>query len=143
MCTLSDTYCELLSPLYSELVKLVTGSGYVQVDETTVRVINKGKGKTDKEYLWMVRAVMERLVIFHYDDGSRSGQTIRNLLKDSRDIFKVTVTVPTMRLRALRMCALLPVWPISEDIWSWHWMKIDHLLNMLLNKYRNYIILNR
>lgn len=30
----------------------------------------------------MVRAVMERLVIFHYDDGSRSGQTIRNLLKD-------------------------------------------------------------
>ncbi len=74
--------CELSSPLYSELVKLVTGSGYVQVDETTVRVINKGKGKTDKEYLWMVRAVMERLVIFHYDDGSRSGQTIRNLLKD-------------------------------------------------------------
>ena len=51
--------CELLSPLYSELVKLVTGSGYVQVDETTVRVINKGKGKTDKEYLWMVRAAME------------------------------------------------------------------------------------
>ena len=74
--------CELLSPLYSELVKLVTGSGYVQVDETTVRVINKGKGKTDKEYLWMVRAAMEKLVIFHYDDGSRSGQTIRNLLKD-------------------------------------------------------------
>ena len=74
--------CELSSPLYSELVKLVTGSGYVQVDETTVRVINKGKGKTDKEYLWMVRAVMEKQVIFHYDDGSRSGQTIRNLLKD-------------------------------------------------------------
>lgn len=30
----------------------------------------------------MVRAVMEKLVIFHYDDGSRSGQTIRKLLKD-------------------------------------------------------------
>ena len=30
----------------------------------------------------MVRAVMEKQVIFHYDDGSRSGQTIRNLLKD-------------------------------------------------------------
>ena len=25
---------------------------------------------------------MEKLVIFHYDDGSRSGQTIRKLLKD-------------------------------------------------------------
>ena len=47
-----------------------------------IRVISKGKGKADKEYLWMVRAVMEKLVIFHYDDGSRSGQTIRKLLKD-------------------------------------------------------------
>lgn len=38
--------------------------------------------RQDKEYLWMVRAVMEKLVIFHYDDGSRSRQTIRKLLKD-------------------------------------------------------------
>lgn len=74
--------CELLRPLYDELVRLVVGCGYVQADETTVRVISKGKGKADKEYLWMVRAVMEKLVIFHYDDGSRSGQTIRKLLKD-------------------------------------------------------------
>lgn len=66
--------CELLRPLYDELVRLVVGCGYVQADETTVRVINKGKGKGDKEYLWMVRAVMEKLVISHYDDGSRSGQ---------------------------------------------------------------------
>ena len=74
--------CELLRPLYDELVRLVVGYRYVQADETTVRVISKGKGKADKEYLWMVRAVMEKLVIFHYDDGSRSGQTIRKLLKD-------------------------------------------------------------
>lgn len=74
--------CELLRPLYDELVRLVVGCGYVQADETTVRVISKGKGKADKEYLWMVRAVMEKLVIFHDDDGSRSGQTIRKLLKD-------------------------------------------------------------
>ena len=74
--------CELLRPLYDELVRLVVGCGYVQADETTIRVISKGKGKADKEYLWMVRAVMEKLVIFHYDDGSRSGQTIRKLLKD-------------------------------------------------------------
>ena len=73
---------ELLRPLYDELVRLVVGYRYVQADETTVRVISKGKGKADKEYLWMVRAVMEKLVIFHYDDGSRSGQTIRKLLKD-------------------------------------------------------------
>lgn len=74
--------CELLRPLYTELLRLITDCGYIQADETTVRVINKGKGKADKEYLWMVRAVMEKLVIFHYDDGSRSRQTIKNLLKD-------------------------------------------------------------
>ena len=135
--------CELLSPLYSELVKLVTGSGYVQVDETTVRVINKGKGKTDKEYLWMVRAVMEKQVIFHYDDGSRSGQTIRNLLKDFKGYLQSDGYSAYNAFDGTKDCALLPVWPISEDIWSWHWMKIDHLLNMLLNKYRNYIILSR
>ena len=73
--------CELLKPLYNELIQLVVGCNYVQADETTVRVINKGKGKADKEYLWMVRAVQEKWVIFHYDDGSRSGKTIKRLLK--------------------------------------------------------------
>ena len=73
--------CELLRPLYDELVRLVVGCGYVQADETTVRVISKGKGKADKEYLWMVRAVTSGLVFFHYDDGSRSQETARNLLE--------------------------------------------------------------
>ena len=74
--------CELLSPLYSELVKLVTGSGYVQVDETTVRVINKGKGKPIRSIygwsgqLWKNRSSSIMMTV------PRSGQTIRNLLKD-------------------------------------------------------------
>lgn len=42
---------KLLRPLYDELVRLVIGCRYVQADETTVRVISKGKGKADKEYL--------------------------------------------------------------------------------------------
>ena len=71
---------ELLRPLYDELVRQIIGYWYVQAGGTTVRVISKGKA--DKEYLWMLKAVMEKLVIFHYDDGSRSGQTIRKLLKD-------------------------------------------------------------
>lgn len=70
-----------MKPLYDELVQQVVGCNYVQADETTVRVINKGKRKADKEYLWMVKAVQEKWVIFHYDDGSRSGQTIKKLLE--------------------------------------------------------------
>lgn len=72
---------ELLRPLYEELKKEVFSSDYVQADETTVPVINREKHKADKEYLWMVRSVMERLVIFHYDEGSRAGTVIESLAK--------------------------------------------------------------
>lgn len=70
---------ELLKPLYEELKCEVFSCDYVQVDETTVPVINREKHKADKEYLWMVRSVMERLVIFHYDGGSRAGAVIESL----------------------------------------------------------------
>ena len=70
---------ELLRPLYEELKREIFSCDYVQADETTVPVINREKHKADKEYLWMVRSVMERLVIFYYDDGSRAGAVIESL----------------------------------------------------------------
>ena len=70
---------ELLRPLYEELKKEVFSCDYVQADETTVPVINKEKHRADKEYLWMVRSVMKKLVIFHYDQGSRAGAVIESL----------------------------------------------------------------
>ena len=70
---------ELLKPLYEELKWEVFSCDYVQADETTVPVINKEKHRADKEYLWMVRSVMEKLVIFHYDGGSRAGAVIESL----------------------------------------------------------------
>lgn len=68
---------ELLRPLYELLVEEVFRSDYIQADESTVPVINGEKHQTDKEYLWMARAVMERLVAFFYDDGSRAGDVIK------------------------------------------------------------------
>lgn len=70
---------ELLKPLYESLKKEVFSCDYVQADETTIPVINRGKHKAEREYLWMVRSVMEKLVIFHYDMGSRSGSVIESL----------------------------------------------------------------
>ena len=70
---------ELLKPLYEVLRAEVMKADYVQVDETTTPVINKETHKASKEYLWMVRAVMERLVFFHYDQGSRAGALIESL----------------------------------------------------------------
>ena len=70
---------ELLKPLYDVLKSEVMKADYVQADETTTPVINKEAHKAAKEYLWMVRAVMERLVLFHYDQGSRAGTVIESL----------------------------------------------------------------
>ena len=70
---------ELLDPLYEALKREAFSCDYAQADETTVPVINKEKHRADKEYLWMVRSVMERLVIFHYDKGSRAGSVIESL----------------------------------------------------------------
>lgn len=70
---------ELLKPLYDTLAEEVMKADYCQADETTTPVIDKEKHKAAKEYLWMVRAVMERLVIFHYNEGSRAGAVIESL----------------------------------------------------------------
>ncbi|MBR4811068.1 MAG: IS66 family transposase [Bacteroidaceae bacterium] len=69
----------LLKPLYEVLKSEAMTADYVQADETTTPVINKETHKAAKEYLWMVRAVMERLVFFHYDQGSRAGAVIERL----------------------------------------------------------------
>ena len=72
---------ELLKPLYLALKEEVMKSDYCQADETTTPVIDKERHKAAKEYLWMVRAVMEKLVFFHYDKGSRAGAIIESLAR--------------------------------------------------------------
>lgn len=72
---------ELLRPLYSALVEEIMKSGYVQADETTTPVIDRDRHKAAKEYLWMVRAVMEKLAAFHYEKGSRAGSVIQTLAR--------------------------------------------------------------
>ena len=73
---------ELLKPLYDILMAEVMKADYVQADETTTPVIDHEKRKAVKEYLWMVRAVMERLVLFYYDEGSRAGAVIEKLARE-------------------------------------------------------------
>ena len=73
--------CELLKPLYEELKTEVLDTDYIQVDETTLPVIDKESHQAKKEYLWVVRSVMKKLVFFHYDEGSRSQSTVVSLLE--------------------------------------------------------------
>ncbi len=74
--------CDLLRALYYRLKEIVLLSDYIQVDESTIPVINKKKQKAAKEYLWVVRSVIEKLLFFHYDKGSRAQKVIVELLRD-------------------------------------------------------------
>lgn len=71
---------DLLRALYMRLKELVLQSDYIQIDESTVPVINNEKHRTVKAYLWVVRAVMEKMVFFHYDKGSRAQKVVTELL---------------------------------------------------------------
>lgn len=79
---------ELLKPLYEVLKSEIMKSDYLQGDETTVPVLDKASHKTNKEYLWLVRAVEQRLVLFHYNNGSRSGTVIESLTKNFKGYFQ-------------------------------------------------------
>ena len=83
--TINDWFSQtayLLRPLYYRLKKIVLSSDYIQVDESTLPIVNEEKHKTVKGYIWMVRSVMLNLVFFHYDHGSRAQKVVIPLLKD-------------------------------------------------------------
>jgi transposase len=81
--TINDWFAgcgELLRALYYRLKEIVLQSDYIQIDESTVPVINHEKRRAVKAYLWVIRAVMKDLVFFHYDKGSRAQKVVIELL---------------------------------------------------------------
>ena len=72
--------CELLRPLYDHLRRRVLSTDYIQVDESTLPVIDNEKRRAVKGYLWVVRNPDNGEVFFHYDRGSRSEKTALVLL---------------------------------------------------------------
>lgn len=63
---------DLLRPFYFRIRDMVMESDYIQADETTVPIVDDEKHRTVKGYLWQVVSVMQKVLFFHYDKGSRS-----------------------------------------------------------------------
>jgi transposase len=77
-----EAVCNLLEPLYDTLKHRVLSQGYLQVDETPIRVLDKiKKGKTHRGYHWVYYSPLEKVVLFDYRDG-RSREGPSKLLKD-------------------------------------------------------------
>ena len=67
--TMNDWYaatCEKLKLLYDLLKREVLSRDYIQVDESTLPVIDNEKHRAVKGYMWCARAVEDNLVVFMY-----------------------------------------------------------------------------
>lgn len=88
--------CELIAPLFEVQRQLVLRSSYLQVDETTIRVLDpirarpkqigkKAKapppGKAHRGYYWVYHNPLDRLVLFDYHPG-RGGEYPKETLQD-------------------------------------------------------------
>lgn len=77
-----EAVCNLLEPLYNTLKNRVLSQGYLQVDETPIKVLDKNKqGNIHQGYHWIYYSPLEKTVFFDYSKGrSREGPT--RLLKN-------------------------------------------------------------
>lgn len=61
----------LIEPLYQRLVNLIISQGYLQVDETPIKVLDhrNKKGKTHQGYYWVYNAPLQNAVFYDYQKG--------------------------------------------------------------------------
>lgn len=64
----------------------VIHSDYLQVDETTIPVLDSARpGAARKGYHWVVRSPGSKPLFFHYDNGSRSREVAAGIFKDYKE----------------------------------------------------------
>lgn len=62
--------CTLLHPLHEALKKEILSSGYLQVDESPIKVLDQDKpGSTHQGYQWVYYSPDQKLVYFNYRKG--------------------------------------------------------------------------
>ncbi|WP_139259484.1 IS66 family transposase, partial [Flavobacterium xanthum] len=68
---------DALKPLYEKLVMDIKNEGYLQVDETTIKVLDdKKKDKTHLGYYWVYHAPISKLVMFNYSPTRASSAAL-------------------------------------------------------------------
>jgi len=67
--------CELLEPLYEELLSRIRDSSYIQADESPIPVLTSQKpGSTHKGYQWVFHLPKSKIVVFQYHQSR--GQSV-------------------------------------------------------------------
>jgi transposase len=72
--------CSLLEPLYQAVLKNVIQTDYLQVDESTIKVLDwDKKGKTHLGYHWVYRNPLSGLILFDYRKGRGANGVMERL----------------------------------------------------------------
>jgi transposase len=83
MCSWHNHLAEMIRPLHERIAELMRASNYLKVDETPIRCLDPGKGKTTQGYLWAYHHP-EHGVLFDWHN-SRANDCLENILIDSRE----------------------------------------------------------
>lgn len=77
-----DAISRLMMPLFEKQKELVMGQGYLQIDETPIRVLDKNlKRKCHQGYYWVYNSPIQNSVLYDYRKGrGRAGP--KEMLKD-------------------------------------------------------------
>jgi transposase len=82
--TINDWFvscCTLIEPLYQMLEQQVLKSGYIQADESPIRVLDKDKeGSSHQGYMWVFHSPERKTVLFKYSKG-RGDNLVKDLLR--------------------------------------------------------------
>ncbi len=73
---------DVLDILYGFLIEKIRAKGYLQVDETTLKVLeSENKGKSHLGYYWVYNSPVDNTLFFEYHPN-RKGENVNETLKD-------------------------------------------------------------
>jgi len=88
MCRWAMKVADKFKPLWLLLLEDAKRHPYLQIDETTVQVMNEpGRQNTSKSYMWVIRGgPPDRPIVLYKYHPSRAGRVAKELLKDFKGV---------------------------------------------------------
>src|SRR5690606_13953116 len=116
---------KVLDFLYQPWMEDIKKKGYLQADETTIKVIDKKKkGTTHCGYYWVYHSPVDGTVLFDYKP-SRSQKAADYMLKTLKVIFRAMVMRPTKKLDGAKGSPIYVVLLMHEESSRRHWIMIN------------------
>jgi transposase len=111
LCHWDKVVADTLEPLYKLIHQGLLETGNLQADETPIKYLDPGKGKTSTGYFWVIHAPRNGIKgdILYQWHPSRKAACLDELLKDYQGSSKPTPTPATPRGRVTR-----PASPLSS-----------------------------